>query len=95
MIRLEVRSCCQPQKLLGWLEAPDDAHVGMVRLFPVYPLGRIVGNGESLYLDIVTLPIAAFYSPAEGERLAYKSEETPLEQLRLIPGFIEAPECST
>jgi hypothetical protein len=39
----------------------------------------------------VRLPIAEWLDGQGGARLAFKSEDVPIENLRKIDGFIEAP----
>lgn len=80
MKKLEVRCCCDPNRLLGWLPVPDHvAESGKHVLFPVR-------GGE-----ILDLPIGVVFSPAWGYRTTINSNETPLEVLRDIPGFVENP----
>jgi hypothetical protein len=69
---------------LGYLPAPDKARLGQRWQF-VARRGRL-GEGH----DLVSLPISLIEHPGGVVALAYKSEETPLETLRRIPGFIEA-----
>jgi len=100
-LRLEVRCCCQPQKLLGWLPAPDDVQIGQVIRFQVRPARWVFARKSSVPdatpqyepVDTIALPVASLGAGyLNGEpitRLAFKSEETPIERLRLIPGFAE------
>lgn len=101
-MQIEVRCCCQPQKLLGWLPVPDTVQGGDIIAFTVrrasWELASLNAQPVFFTPDIIALPVAIFGEPAldaDGprivKRLALKSEETPLERLRLIPGFREAP----
>lgn len=97
---LEVRCCCQPRRLLGWLAAPERPEVGLKVTFAVRPERSLQfahnppqrGGGWT-----VSLPIERFAESRIGvdgsehraHGLAFKSEETPVETLRRIPGFIE------
>jgi hypothetical protein len=95
MIRLNVRCCCQPTKILGTL--PWDERSVDVRF-------KQIGGGE------ITLPVReikhflsasivpetacdALPPDLEAELIkrepAYKAEGAPLDQLRLIRDFIE------
>lgn len=79
MRTLEVRCCCQPQKLLGHIAVPDElAYRGAVINFPCV-------NGEVVSLkarEIVPVGHKQNY-------LALSSEETPIEMLRTVPSFKE------
>lgn len=98
---MEVRCCCRPEKLLGYLPVRDQIHVarGVMLRFVVRPDKWVCVDGRkpSLYRDIVTLPVEMFSASTmrpDGEfdrdsHLALKSEETPIERLRRIPGFVE------
>ncbi len=103
---LEVRCCCRPEKLLGWLPVSDDVDVkegvavtfiirpAHVRLLDSAVFGPLDGplGVEHVPAEGVTLAIATYSAAPSGEweyRLAFKSEDTPLETLRRIPGFHE------
>lgn len=109
--RLEVRCCCQPQKLLGWLPVP--AYVtpapGVLVRFTVKPPAVYVRVRTLRELELeadapmdithlpptyLSLPIALWGAFGEEPRLAFKSEEVALEQLRDVPGFEEAPHAA-
>jgi len=95
-VKVEVRCCCVPQKLLGWLDVePERIVVGNVVQFRTPPSAGPVTflheGFETFRLEPgerVALPVAAI-SSGTASWLALKSEETPLETLRRIPGFIE------
>lgn len=118
-MKVEVRCCCDPGKLLGWIELKVPAlREGDVFKFPLSDAPR---STEELVLGVarfqqpmeqgpeaLSLPVAHFtvYQPARGfgffgallgdtrylERgLALKSNDAPIETLRRIPGFVEAP----
>lgn len=92
-MQMEVRCCCQPQKLLGWLPVPDDVHDGRVLRFIVRParweFTSVEATPEYKKVDEIELPVARL-GIVGVTILALKSEETPIERLRLIPGFVEA-----
>lgn len=80
---IEVRCCCRPQKLLGWVPVAYTSN-GVARM-------RLSSSDA-----ILELPVQAYHSPDTRSetftfitRLAVKSEETPLEVLRLVRGFEE------
>lgn len=81
-MELEVRCCCQPRRLLGWMQLPDTYH-REVRF-------QIMMNG---FVRDVVLPIEN-YGPREDKsfRPAIKSMEFPVELFRLLPGFRENKE---
>ncbi|HEV8474576.1 MAG TPA: hypothetical protein VGR82_17495 [Methylomirabilota bacterium] len=106
---LEVRCCCQPRRLLGWLPVPSNVQhprpgvevtflvdQARVELESFSPFSR----GHAAFDDLprrvrhiparrVTLRMAEWGDGELETRLAYKSEETSLEDLRKIVGFIE------
>jgi hypothetical protein len=96
---MEVRCCCQPRKLLGWLPVVDRLRAeGRGVRFVIPPQ---FAGGRMTDVQVVNLPIAMFVSSqcvstADGiedvsdRHLALKSEETPIEILRRIPGFQDA-----
>jgi hypothetical protein len=75
---IEVRCCCQPRKLLGYLDIPTP-RAGHI----VFPL-----PGERGF-DSLSLPVATFQDENGNRYKAIKSEETPIETLRRLPCFIE------
>lgn len=83
---IEVRCCCQPRKLLGWMkmEMPKSTYL----TFPLSPKPGEFG------FSVVTLPLATFaHLSTDGSADSYrcfKSEETPIEVLRRISCFVEA-----
>lgn len=87
---LEVRCCCRPEKLLGWLPVPGLAFPGQSITFLVMPR-PVFGRPTALAAfaaERLELPVA-LYRADDGTRRALKSEDTPIETLRLIPGFVE------
>ncbi len=93
---MEVRCCCNPKKLMGWL--PVD-RIGARVDYHIIEQGfswRDVSLEGALFsepkITIVSLPVQTFIDPESGNppKLALKSEETPIETLRKIRGFIEA-----
>lgn len=102
-MRLEVRCCCVPKKLLGWLEVADyrvrEGNTIQFILPPIYE--RIFIDGRRyetmtaacyVRLPIARIGMTDLFTGEPASHLALKSEETPLETLRQIPGFVEAPE---
>lgn len=99
MKRMEVRCCCKPQKLLGWLPVPASAALGETLHFTIPPVVRFLGTPLEPQgfteegRRVISLPVEMFGGVIRpgvfGEHLALKSEETPLETLRQIPGFVE------
>jgi hypothetical protein len=101
-MRYAVRCCCQPAKLLGWLEGPEG-----VRQFTVFEIGdwrrrappglHVVQVRELCSNRIVEHPEHEdeFGVPVElvptRERAIY-SDDRPLEFWRRIEGFEEARE---
>jgi hypothetical protein len=97
-VSLEIRSCCVPRKLLGWVDVPEHlARAGEVVRFPLMepvllvgpPPGHRARARTPLYLP---LEIHRYReNEAAGWCLAVKSHEHPIELLRHIPTFTENP----
>jgi hypothetical protein len=88
---LEVRCCCRPNKLLGWIDTPLPVSPGAWITFWVPPIARGVGTtGIEIEAGFrVALPVEWIILPGGMRHLALKSEETPIETLRRIQGFRE------
>jgi hypothetical protein len=99
---IEVRCCCQPRKLLGWLPYDGELQRGKVVSFVAAPelhVRDVLNAAEEILSDaryssqVVSLPLEEFrhYFPREGDHykgIAFKSEETPTTVLRRIRGFV-------
>ncbi len=99
MKRIEVRCCCQPQKLLGTLPVPDltklGDRVGFVMMKPsTRSIEAIQASAKRMSAPSkVELPIESFADMTGSHpkySIAVKAEGMTVAQLRLIPGFIEA-----
>ena len=102
MKRLEVRCCCQPQKLLGTLPVTDN-HGASFQFTVMKPrtydfdFSRLPIT-TPVNRQFVTMPIESFVDmsgPHPKYGLAVKAEGVPIETLRLIPGFIEHKGATT
>lgn len=97
LAKVEVRCCCQPQKLLGWVEVPRaklyEGH--HVRLLVTPDPRALLAVGASPAPEIagfafLSLPIARIATPENSRGwLAVKAEGVPLSTLRRVAGFIE------
>lgn len=92
-MKMEVRCCCTPIKLLGWLDVEPGAT--SYKFAIIEPHDLRLGFEAPLEVKTIVLPVAEIHNPLTCGPLetypALKSEETPIETLRLIRGFIEAP----
>ena len=94
---LEVRCCCQPAKLLGFvdLDIRDLERGRSVSLAPVVPFGtRVMLRDQGpVPLDAIALRVEQF-NVCGGllSWLALKSEDVPLWKLRTMLHFREATE---
>jgi hypothetical protein len=98
-VTLEVRCCCQPAKLLGFLELPEKPALGAeVKFALTWAPG--VQRAQSDPPAIVALTWGSWsscqYSTVDGTIVraiargeAFKSNDTPIETLRRISGFVE------
>lgn len=91
-MKYEVRCCCQPQKLVGWLDVPE--HMGVFTL----PLHSFDYEEQAVRTETIKLVIDVyapaaicdqdgFYSLPDPYK-AIKAEDVPIETLKRIPGFI-------
>lgn len=101
---LEVRCCCDPGKLLGWLAIPTDlARPGVVLKY-MLPFDRQAwqaslrdGTFESWPTfestrEVVTLTVDEWIPTMfSGAELAVRSNDTPIEKLRRVTTFLEVP----
>lgn len=89
-MRYEVRCCCIPQKLLGYLHAPNNVSEWRWAVKQSMPWTRIL-HADQMTTPIthIKLPIALIYL---GERCypAIKAEGVEIDTLRNIVGFEEA-----
>lgn len=82
-MRVNVRCCCDPERVLGAFDLSDRlAQIGQTVRWPI----RLV-NGD---VETLALPIARVAWGNGRVELAIKSNDTPIETLRQLPGFIEA-----
>ena len=112
MPRMEVRCCCQPKKLPGWLDVPVGAQEYKFILVDVDrvairdqrprspdpflhpPLCRQPEYFDRYFTHkTIVLPVAEISLYPGVYHRALKSEETPIETLRMIPGFVEAADA--
>jgi hypothetical protein len=97
--KVEVRCCCIPRKLLGWIEINKTPEMGDKWQFPL----DIKTEGQQVpYYSIpinphmpvkhrtITLGIEGIN--LSKDRMAFKSDETPIEDLRRIFNFTENKE---
>lgn len=92
MIKLEVRCCCVPTKLLGWLAVPLYAVERREIVVALGPVNGFFDEGQNNTIRTVRLPIEMirdFDVHGPDNYLAIKSNETPIEDLRKIQGFRE------
>lgn len=92
---VDVRCCCEPGKLLGYLPVnarfqivPGARYSWALTRPPAtrwQPLER--STVDTLTLEVVPL-ITPFYPNVQID-LAFKSDDTPIETLRRVDGFIE------
>jgi len=93
MKMMEVRCCCKPQKLLGYLPVEENAraYVGVIFDKTQFdPLRSASYNDplRSASYKTIRLPVE-IVNQNGNQHYALKSEETPIEVLRQLPGFLE------
>ena len=89
---VEVRCCCEPTKLLGHVPVPiaTELRPGMCVTFKLTPLEYV----PALNVDTLTLKLEEWAWGDQFGRgdsgLAFKSDDTPLDRLRRIRGWVDA-----
>lgn len=92
---MEVRCCCQPKKLMGYLPVDSETLRGdkNQRVFQKKSVLRQEwlrgGNVLLTTYDTVTLPIAQIVLEDGSSHFAIKAEGMKLEELRELVGFQE------
>lgn len=91
-MRYEVRCCCQPEKLLGWVDAPEGAsHVRLVELSPAprFAVGDHRDPAPVPNPPAIELPIATMYHALDNfPTRAVKAEGWTKEELKKFCGFV-------
>jgi len=91
---LEVRCCCLPDKLLGWLPVSSSDFQCSYGTFEIPTLAPLnydsTAKLSTKLFKTITLPISTIQLKNKGRYTAYKSDNHPPEVLKQIPGFISA-----
>lgn len=93
LFRVQIRCCCNADKLMGTVLTERKPRVGDVMAFILYedPLpyireGRLLADCPTL--EVVHLPVGLYREPhSDTTYFALKSEEIPLEKLKKIKTF--------
>ena len=86
---MEVRRCCGPTKLLGWMNADDSAHGVLVIFNNSVDIG-FKGSPFKHVFERFELPISEYRDENGIKSFAVKADGLPIEKLRRIKSFIEA-----
>ena|SRR5438552_14954491 len=96
MKSLEVRCCCVPQKLLGWIIVEDDYFKNNSRMEMRFPIQNITYVNDPSFIifkpEIIVLYPRIINFPDKQNYLAINSNDIPIEKLRLIKNFVEFKE---
>ena len=95
-MRIEVRCCCDPGVLLGWIEAPNAERpfvfttlsVSGIPLCETFEELKAHVSVEAVVLHVGEVAL----SGGQFGRRCFNSNDTPIETLRKIPQFTEAPQ---
>lgn len=85
MIRVEIRCCCQPSRLLGTVPVVANGRDGQKAVF-LLP----VSADQSGHVQTITLEWGVYMDQNGAATPALKSRDMPIERLRDIPGFEES-----
>lgn len=93
-MKIEVRCCCIPKKLMGWIDLPGGVFRGQIINFDITELHSPVMPGYKPVFKqrTISLPVEVINIPGKQPYLALKSEETPLSEIRKIKTFTENKE---
>ena len=97
-MKYEVRCCCNPDKLVGWLEMPERDKGAFVVQLDATDYWDPNGQVDVLRLEVDILSTAVIniadllhdndeFLPKITGYKAVKAEDVPLETLKRIPGF--------
>lgn len=91
----EVRCCCRPEKLLGWLPAPEGARECRWAIVDESIRNVVIGPREAVAAIAVPvrqlrLPIMRVTPFSGASYDAIKAEGVTIEELRQLHGFKEA-----
>lgn len=87
-MKLEIRCCCQPHKLLGWVDV-DPNHAVEGRALRL-PLKVSISDVQARVYPFLYLHVGRIAFPDDRRgHLAIMAENVPIETLRLVPGFEE------
>lgn len=96
-MRMEVRCCCQPQKLLGTIEVPSHTEPDTLVTWPLRTLidahtdwFEREGVPVSIPFEHLALWCKVYKPKGTGGYPAIKAEHVPLDVLRRVPSFEEA-----
>lgn len=94
-MRLNVRCCCQPAKILGTLEVPM-AEPGSFSIAVLGGMPPVVlcGSPTAVSYETHEIKIREFGQFGRYERAVY-SDDRGIEFWRKIPGFIEGEEIAS
>lgn len=96
-MRLEVRCCCDPKKVLGYLEHPRLQNVGDTYWFPFarpadYAMASFGFEPSEPIMYRLELTVDQISHGDGLVFLAIKNRDYPLEDLKRIPGFVAKAE---
>ena len=87
-MKLAVRCCCTPRKVLGWVNVPDRAFSGYTfALRPDATALPLPGDTSAPLDPCVYLEKAAYIHDDGSVEWAFKSMDLPIETLCRIAGF--------
>jgi hypothetical protein len=101
MTLMEVRCCCRPEKLLGYLPAPHDgqthgifaARLTLQPRDPMQPIAALV-DFEQVRMDVLPFAMpdsdSMLTPPSWRTSMAYRADGVDLDTLLRIPGFMKA-----
>jgi hypothetical protein len=87
---VEVRCCCEPNKIIGWLRMPNPpTRPGTVPVLLRSPDVLASDLPHMVELEAAWLWGAFDRTGDQTRRIAFKDNHMPIETLRLLPGFEE------
>jgi hypothetical protein len=97
-IRLEVRCCCKPEKLMGWLCVTEEQvtrrriNVPVLNTYLSMRRFQVPHNSDPVTFPIAELALSIADINRHGHRyLAIKGDETSINTFERVPGFERNP----
>lgn len=87
-MRVEVRCCCDPERLIGWINIEGLPRPGTRVVFPLNNPISLTLEDPPTPMKFATLEVAVLRDKG-NDSIAFKSNDLPIETFRRIRAFME------